>query len=162
LDNVLLIAGLVCLIVGLIGCIIPGVPGPPVSWVGMLLLKFTDKYSGAISTEWLAIWAVIVIAVAVADYIFPAMITKRMGGSKAGALGAIIGTFAGLFCLPWGVLLGPFFGALTGEFIHGAKGGQALKSALASFLGFLLSTGIKLICCLIMTFHCVKNVISEI
>jgi uncharacterized protein YqgC (DUF456 family) len=127
----------------------------------MLLLKFTDKYFETISVEWLVIWAVVVIAVTVADFILPAMITKKMGGSKAGAWGATIGTFAGLFCLPWGILFGPFFGALTGEFIPGAKGKQAWKSALASFLGFLLSTGLKLTCCLLMTFHYLKNVISD-
>jgi uncharacterized protein YqgC (DUF456 family) len=126
----------------------------------MLLLKFTNEYSEIISTEWLVIWAVAVIAVTVADFILPAMITKKMGGSKAGAWGATIGTFAGLFCLPWGILLGPFFGALTGELIHGTKGKQAWKSAFASFLGFILSTGLKLTCCLMMTFHYLKSVIS--
>jgi uncharacterized protein YqgC (DUF456 family) len=162
MDYVLLIAGFVCLIIGLIGCIIPAVPGPPISWIGMLLLKFTGKYSETISIEWLVIWAVVVVAVTVADFILPAMITKKMGGSKAGAVGATIGTFAGLFFLPWGVLFGPFFGALIGELIHGVKGRQMWKSAFASFLGFLFSTGIKLICCLIMTVHYIKNVINEI
>jgi uncharacterized protein YqgC (DUF456 family) len=128
----------------------------------MFLLKFTSEYSDTIGTEWLVIWAVIVIAVTVADFILPAMITKKMGGSKSGMWGATIGTIVGLFCLPWGILFGPFFGAFVGEKIHGTKGKQAWKSALASFLGFLLSTGLKLTTCLIMTFHYLKVVISDV
>jgi uncharacterized protein YqgC (DUF456 family) len=128
----------------------------------MLLLKFTNEYSETISTQWLLIWAFVVIAVTVADFILPAIITKKMGGSKAGAWGATIGTFAGLLWLPWGILFGPFFGALTGELIHGVRGNQAWKSALASFLGFLLSTGIKLTACIIMTIHYVWQVIGDL
>ncbi len=162
MDYVLLIIGLIFLIVGLIGCIIPAVPGPPISWIGMLLLKFTNEYSETISTQWLIIWAFIVIAVTVADFVLPAIITKKMGGSKAGAWGAIIGTFVGLLFLPWGILLGPFFGALIGELIYGVKGNQAWKSALASFLGFLLSTGIKLTACLIMIIYYASQVINDL
>ena len=73
--------------------------------------------------------------------------TKYFGGSKWGERGCVVGTIAGLFFMPWGIVVGPFVGALAGELIGGSRTGQALKASLGSLIGFLLGTVIKCIVC---------------
>lgn len=141
----MIILGAVCLITGLIGCIAPVLPGPPLSYVGLLLLHFTDRVS--FSTTKLLVWAAIVVVVLLLDYFVPMLGTKYFGGSKWGERGCVVGTIAGLFFMPWGIVVGPFVGALAGELIGGSRTGQALKASLGSLIGFLLGTVIKCIVC---------------
>ena len=143
MDILLIILGLIAIIVGLIGCFVPVVPGPPLSWVGILLLYFTDNNS--ISNSFLWWWLVIAIIVAILDYIIPVWGTKQFGGTKMGVRGSMLGLIVGLFFPPIGIIFGPFVGALVAELIHDAHDtSKALKSAFGSFIGFLLSTGLKL------------------
>jgi uncharacterized protein YqgC (DUF456 family) len=153
MDIVLIVIAILCILTGIVGCVIPVLPGAPLSWVGLLLLKFTDKFADHISWTWIIIWAVIVILVSVFDYLIPIWGTKKMGGSKAGAWGATIGMIAGLFFPPWGIISGPFLGALIGEIATGKKQKQSFKAALGSFLGFLASIGINLIICGLIAGH---------
>jgi len=153
MDIPLIIIGIICLIVGFAGCILPFLPGPPISWLALLLLKFTNKYSDALSWQWILIWAIIVVVSLVLDYIVPVWGTKKMGGSKSGVWGATLGTIIGLLFLPWGIILGPFFGALLGEWINGTQSKNSLKAAFGSLLGFLFSTGVKLLVCGLISAH---------
>ena len=109
MDTILIILGIICLITGIAGCFLPVLPGPPVAYLGILFLHFTDKvqYSG---TQ-LLIWLLIVIITLVLDYFIPMLGSKYSGGSKWGNRGCLIGTIVGLFFLPWGIIAGPFFGA---------------------------------------------------
>jgi len=160
MDTVLIIICVICLISGFLGCIIPFLPGPPISWIGLLLLKFTDKYSDQISWRWIVIWGISVFFTLILDYIIPIWGTKKMGGSKPGVWGATIGTFVGLLFLPWGIILGPFFGALVGEWLNGTKGNSSLKAAFGSFIGFLLSTGLKLLVCGLITYSFISAIMK--
>lgn len=153
MDIVLIIAAIVCLLIGLIGCVVPVLPGPPISWISLLLLKFTDSCGANISWTWLVIWAVVVIAVTILDYYIPGRMVKKAGGSKAGIWGATFGIIVGLFFAPWGIILGPFIGALIGELCVGKGHAQSFKSALGSFFGFLLSVGVKLLVCGLIIAH---------
>ena len=122
MDIFLIILGVLCLLAGLAGCFLPVLPGPPVSYVGLLLLHFTDKIH--FSTTHLILWAFLVIIVQVMDYVTPMLGTKYSGGGKWGNRGCMIGTIAGLFVFPpWGVLIGPFAGAVIGELFGGKKSG---------------------------------------
>ena len=106
MDILLIILGILCLLTGLAGCFLPVLPGPPVSYAGLLLLHFTDKIH--FSTTHLILWALLVIIVQVLDYVTPMLGTKYSGGGKWGNWGCVIGTIAGLFVFPpWGVLIGP-------------------------------------------------------
>ena len=145
MDILLIILGAVCLITGLIGCIAPVLPGPPLSYVGLLLLHFTDRVS--FSTTELLVWAAIVVVVLLLDYFVPMLGTKYFGGSKWGERGCVVGTIAGLFFMPWGLIVGPFAGAFIGELLGGRETVQALKSGLGSLLGFLFGTVVKCILC---------------
>ncbi|WP_191018107.1 DUF456 domain-containing protein [Treponema zioleckii] len=134
----------VLLLIGLIGTFLPVLPGPPIAWCGLLLAYFS-KFAN-IPFWALLVTAVVMVAVTVADYVFPSMFTKKTGGSKAAERGTIIGTIIGLFVGPLGVIAGPFIGAYVGELIHDDTDNKhALEVAFGAFKGFMLGTGIKLL-----------------
>jgi len=137
------------MILGIVGAFLPVLPGPITSWVGLLLLHLTDAVP--LNKFFLLITLIIAIAIWLIDYFLPALGTKKFGGSKYGVWGSIIGLFLGLIILgPLGIILGPFLGALIAEISWGKKNkSQALKAAFGSFIGFLFSTGLKLIVSLI-------------
>ncbi len=149
MDIAFTILGALLLIVGFIGCIMP-IPGVPIAWFALLLLYFVDFASIALST--LIITAVVVIIVSVADYLAQPWLTKKTGGTKEGVIGSTIGILVGIPFGFLGVILCPLLGALIGEIIHDKDDmKKAFTSALGSFLGFLLGTGIKLITCGVFT-----------
>ncbi|MBR5824340.1 MAG: DUF456 domain-containing protein [Paludibacteraceae bacterium] len=145
MDVLLFIVSALLMLVGIIGSVVPALPGPPLSYVGLLLLQLTDK--AQFSTSFLVVWGIVVLAVVVLDYYLPIWTTKRIGGSKAGINGSIIGMVVGIIFTPIGMILGTLLGAIIGEIIGGASGDKALKSGLATFVGTMLSIGIKLIVC---------------
>lgn len=136
----------ICMLAGLAGCILPMLPGPPLAWLGMLLLHFTDRVDFSV-TE-LVVSALVVIATLVLDYFTPMIGAKKFGGGKYGNRGCVIGTIIGMFFLPLGLILGPFLGAVIGELIAGKPFRAALKAGFGSFVGFLFGTLIKLAVCL--------------
>ncbi len=151
-----ILAGL-CLLLSVVGNILPGLPGTPLGYVGLLLLQLTDKVQ--FSTQFLLIWAAIVVAVQVLDYVVPAWGTKRFGGTKAGVWGSTIGLVVGLFMGPWGIILGPFAGAVIGEMIQGKNTNEALRAGIGSFIGLLAGTIIKMVCCGFMIYYYVEALI---
>jgi uncharacterized protein YqgC (DUF456 family) len=148
MDILLLFIAALFIALGIIGSFLPILPGPITSWVGLLLLHFTD----AIPMNWtfLVITLVFAIFVWFLDYIIPAIGTKRFGGSKYGMIGTSVGLLVGLLSpIPFGIIIGPFVGALIGELINKTDSKTAIKAAFGSFLGFLTSTFIKFIVALI-------------
>jgi len=157
-DWLFAILGIVFILAGIAGCILPVIPGPPLSWAGLLLLHWTRF--AQFSATFLLVMACLAIAVTVLDYIIPVWGTKKFGGSKAGMWGATIGIFAGIFFFPpVGIIVGPFIGAVLGEIIAGKESGPALKAGLGSFIGFLLSTGLKLGVSLTMAYYFFRELI---
>lgn len=157
-DWFLAILGIVFTLTGIAGCILPVIPGPPLSWAGLLLLHWTRF--AQFSATFLLVMACLAIAVTVLDYVIPVWGTKKFGGSKAGMWGATIGIFAGIFFFPpVGIIIGPFIGAVLGEIIAGKESGSALKAGLGSFVGFLLSTGLKLGVSLTMAYYFFRDLI---
>ena len=170
MDVILIISGAICLLLGLIGCVAPVLPGVPLSYLGLLLLHWTDR--AQFSWQFLTIWAVVVIVIQVLDYFIPAWGTKKFGGSKYGVWGSTIGLFVGLFMGPWGIIVGPFVGAVLGELLYFNRHPQdrieqsentnfnrALRAGFGSFIGLLTGTILKLICCGMMVFYFVKELI---
>lgn len=149
MDTVFILLGALALVIGLIGCVAPVIPGPPIGYIGIILLQCSGKHP--FSTLFMIVMALVVIGVTILDYIIPALGTKKFGGSKAGSWGCILGTFAGMFILPpWGILIMPFVGALLGELINGSATDLALKAAFGSLLGFLGGVLCKSIVCIAM------------
>ena len=145
MDLLLLLLGVFFIILGIIGSFIPVLPGPITSWIGLLLIHLTN----VIPYNWTFILTTFTIAlfVYILDYIIPALGTKKFGGSKYGIIGTTIGLIVGLIFLgPFGIIIGPFIGALTGELIYdNQNSNRALKAAFGSLMGFLFSTGLKFI-----------------
>ncbi len=152
MDIFLLIIGFLFVLLGIIGSFLPILPGPITGWVGLLLLHFTD----AVPMNWtfLGITLAIAIFIWAIDYVIPAWGTKKFGGTKYGVWGTVLGLIAGLiFFPPFGIIIGPFVGAFIGEIIYDSKdSSRALKAAFGSFVGFMLSTGLKLITSLIFVY----------
>ena len=146
MDIFLIILSVLFMVVGLLGCILPALPGPPLSYVGFLLLHFTDKVQFSTTHIWVLL-ALVVIA-QVIDYFIPVLGSKYSGGTKWGSWGAFIGSVVGLFFLPWGLLLGPFLGAVVGELLGDADMKSALKSGTGALLGFILGTVLKVALCM--------------
>lgn len=145
MDIILIIIGILCLLVGLAGCVIPMLPGPPVAYVGLLLLHFTERVQ--FGTTALLVWLVLVVAVQILDYFVPMLGSKYSGGSRWGTRGCLAGTIIGLFFMPLGIIIGPFLGAVVGELLGGRDTAAALKSGLGSLLGFLFGTLLKCMMC---------------
>ena len=144
MDIFLTILGLLFMIIGLIGSFLPILPGPPLSWIGLLLLYLTN----AIPDNWTFLGVTLIIALLVfaLDYIIPAIGAKRFGGTRAGMIGTTIGLIIGIIApIPGGIVIGPFLGALIGELSNKADSATALKAAFGSFLGFITGTFIKFI-----------------
>lgn len=142
-DIIVAILGVILGIVGIVGSIVPAMPGPPVSWLGMLVMYL--RFREEVTSRELLIWLGVTIAVTVIDYIVPPRITKATGGSKAAVWGSAIGMLLGMFLTPVGMILGGLLGAFIAELLWGSQNG--LKSAGAAFgalIGFVVGTGLKL------------------
>jgi len=159
MDILLLILGIICLVAGIVGSVLPVLPGPSAAWLSLLLIHWTDYAD--FSTRFLIITAVLAVLTIGLDYVIPGWGSRRFGGSKMGEKGALLGTFAGLLMGPFGIILGPFVGAFIGEILHDRRDiNRALRAAWGSFVGFLAGTGIKLILCLFFAWYFVMAVIS--
>jgi len=148
MDIILIIIAALIMFLGIIGSFIPILPGPVTSWLGLLVVHFTDAIP--MDKSFLVITFAIAIFIWLLDYIIPAIGTKRFGGTKYGMIGTTIGLIVGLIApIPGGIIIGPFIGALIGELINKSDTKTATKAAFGSFIGFLTSTFIKFVVAII-------------
>jgi uncharacterized protein YqgC (DUF456 family) len=170
-DYFLLFLSIVILLTGFLGCLLPVLPGPPLSFVAIVLIHFT-RFADFTSNELIFLGALALI-VQILDFIVPAWGTRKFGGSKYGMWGSVIGLIAGIIILPalglvigpfglLGIIGGPFAGALIGEKIAGKNSDDALRAALGSFIGFLAGTFMKLAAATIITVYFIKEVWDHI
>ena len=157
-DYILIILGILLMILGIIGCLVPVLPGPPISFLGLIFLHLTRF--GHFSNPTLITLGGIAVVVTVLDYIVPIWGTRRFGGSKYGTRGATVGLIIGLFLGPLGIILGPLIGAFVGEMIFKDDLRYAVKAGFGSLLGFLTGIGLKLAASFIMTYYFVKEWIA--
>jgi uncharacterized protein YqgC (DUF456 family) len=146
MDILLITLGAICIFIGVLGSFVPVIPGPPLSWIGLLLLQYTSNV--AFSPIFIGVTGVIALLATLLDYYLPVLGTKKYGGSKWGVWGAIMGLlFAVFFPVfgPLGFLIWPFSGAFIGELSQQKNQKNALRAAWGSFVGFLAGSLIKLI-----------------
>lgn len=145
MDSVFIIGGLILMLIGIIGSILPMLPGVPISWLGLVMLYFAPSLP--FDSIFITVTGIVALTIYVLDYIIPALGTKKFGGSKAGMWGTTIGLIVGIIApIPFGILIGPFAGAFIGETVFNkTEGPQAFRAAIGSFIGFLGSTFIKFI-----------------
>ncbi|MDU8885079.1 DUF456 domain-containing protein [Yeosuana sp. MJ-SS3] len=146
MDIFLTIIAFLFMLLGIIGSFLPVLPGPFTSWIGLLILHFTN----AVPKNWtfLIITLIIAILIWLIDYIIPAIGTKKFGGSRAGMFGTIVGLLFAIF-FPilgfFGIIIWPFIGALAGELINKSDSNTAVKAAFGSLIGFLTGTFLKFV-----------------
>jgi len=157
-DYILLTLGIFLIILGIIGCLVPVLPGPPFSFIGLIFLHLSRF--GHFSNTSLIIFGLIAVVITVLDYFVPVWGTKKFGGSKYGTRGATVGLIIGLFLGPMGMVIGPLIGAFVGEMIFKDDINYALKAGFGSLLGFLTGIGLKLAASSVMTYFFIKEWIA--
>lgn len=154
MDVFLLVLGSLLMLLGLAGCVLPFLPGPPLCYVALLIQQLQTE--APYTTRFLVIWAVVTVVVTLLDYVIPIYGTKKYGGTKYGMWGCVIGLIAGLWLGPVGIIVGPFAGAFIGELVANSSSEQALRAAFGSFMGFVVGTLLKLVVCFVIVWYFVK------
>ena len=159
LESVLIILSIILLISGIAGSVLPVLPGPPLSWLGLLLLKFVPSLSQHLSWTAVIVVGLFTLLVFILDNLLPIWSTKKIGGDKVVVWGAGLGFVAGLWFGPLGIILGPFVGALLAGLISGSHIKAALKHASGAFIGFFAGIVLKFINLGIIVYWFVKVLI---
>ncbi len=130
--------------VGLAGCILPVIPGPPFSFLALIILSWAKDWE-PFSSTFLIIMAGLTILLTILDYVVPVRGAKKYGASKLGLWGSIIGMLIGLFFFPpLGMFIGAIVGAFAGELIAGKEVKKALRAGWGIFVGNMLVIILKL------------------
>jgi uncharacterized protein YqgC (DUF456 family) len=145
MDILIMVLAIILMVGGIAGCVLPILPGAPLAYAGLLLLHFTGL--AHFSTAQLIVWLIVVVVLQVVDYITPLLGSKYSGGTSFGNRGCVAGTLLGLFFMPWGIILGPFLGAVAGEMMGGSDFPHAVRAGIGTLIGFLLGTLLKVIVC---------------
>jgi uncharacterized protein YqgC (DUF456 family) len=155
MEIALIIIGIIFILIGIAGSILPGLPGPPIAYLSLLVLFLHESASTSFADNnylWLISFGVITIFITVVDYYMPIWGTKKYGGTRAGSRGSTIGLILGVvltFAIPGvgaiALLLGPAVGAYVGEKNAGQNNQVAVQSAKGSFLGFMAGTFMKFV-----------------
>ena len=156
MDTLWIIIGVILMLTGIAGSILPVLPGTPLCYLALLLQQF--RSSPPFSVRFLVIWGIIVAVVILLDYLVPIYGTTKFGGSKYGIWGCTLGFLAAFWMGPWGIIFGPFIGAFIGEFIANRDRKQATKAAIGSFAGFLFGTLIKLVTAFVMGYYLIASI----
>lgn len=160
MEIALLILAGVLAIAGLLGSVVPILPGAPLNFIGIVILYFV-KDEGVVSLTALIIFGVLTLIAIVIDYVLPIAKAKAFGASKYGIWGSIIGMIVGLLAFSFiGMVVGTFLGAVIGELINRKKMGQAMTAGAATFLGTFLAMIVKLVISSVMTVYFFIKVFS--
>ena len=143
MTEILWVIAVLLVIVGAVGTVLPALPGVPVIFGGVLLAAWAEDFQriGGWTIAGLAVLALIGMAV---DYAAASMSAQRAGASKEGVIGAALGTVAGIFTGLIGLVFMPLVGAAIGEYIAHKDALRAGKVGVATWLGLLFGTAIKI------------------
>ena len=156
LSTVLAILGLILAVSGLIACIAPIIPGPPLAYVSLLILSIARDWE-PFSITFLVVMGAFTVLVLILDYVIPAAGAKKYGASKFGVWGSVLGMLIGFFVFPpFGLFIGGFAGAMAGELYAGKGGDDAFRAGLGVFIGNLVAIGIKMGLCGVILFFYLK------
>lgn len=150
--NTLLIIAFILVVLGIIGSIVPAMPGPILGFIGLALLYFGKP--GSISVFSLAIFGLAVAFLTFINYLAPILGAKFSGASKNGLVGAIIGCFIGIMLFPpIGIIIGAFLGAVLGEMTGGKDPAKAFKAGIGTILGSVLMIILQTVFSLILAIY---------
>lgn len=143
----------ILMVLGLAGSILPILPGPPLSFIGLFLLALLKHFSPPLTPTLIIIMAVVTVLLVVMDYLIPLLGAKRYGASKWGVWGSVIGMIIGIFWSPLGMLVGAFLGAVLAEWLIGKEKAEALRAGWGVVMGTLFVTILKLGVSGVMTYY---------
>lgn len=154
--DALIVLGVILIFIGIIGCVIPGIAGPPFTFLALICLSIVKKWE-PFSAKLLIVLGTLTVLVQALDYLLPAVGAKKFGATKYGFWGAIIGMLLGvIFVPPLGIIIGSFLGAISGEIIAGKEASKALKAGWGVFVGMMVGMTLKLILAGVMTFYFIR------
>lgn len=159
METILIVLGFILIFGGLLGCVLPAIPGPPLSFVALIFMSIAKDWQAysANFLIWMGIFATIVTVI---DYVTPIWGAKRYGASRSGIWGSVAGLLIGtIFFPPFGMFLGAFIGALIGEYLMGRRTNDALRASWGVFWGTMVGLGLKLTASGIMAFYFVKALV---
>ena len=157
MDILLISISVLLILIGILGSIIPILPGPPIAFGGLLLVHFTSNHP--FSVEFLILFGALAILSAVIDNVLPIYATKKFNGSKKGVWGSAIGLIIGLFFFPpFGIIIGPMLGAFVGEILDGKSPNNSVKPAFGSLIGFLSSIFLRFALSIVMAYYFIVEV----
>ena len=144
------LAAMTMIVAGVVGTVLPVLPGPTLVFAGIALAAAIDDFAR------IPVWLLVILAVMTAlawvvDYVAAAMGAKRAGASRYALIGAAIGMIAGILTGLWGLLFMPLAGAAIGEYLAQRNAYRAGKVGLATWVGLLLGTVAKVAIVLAMT-----------
>lgn len=156
MDILVLTIGFILTVVGVVGCIIPALPGPPLNLIALVLLQlsFPDTFRG----NMLIIFASLTLIVTGLDYVLPSIGAEKFGVSKYGVIGSFTGMILGLFFTPVGMILGLILGAVIGELAAGKKEVEAVRAGVISFMLSIFMMLLKFSLSIVMAYYFVKEV----
>ncbi len=143
MTEMLWVLAVVLVMVGLAGTVLPALPGVPLIFIGVLVAAWAENFE-RITGVTIAILAVLTVIGVVIDYVAASLSAKRAGASRAGLVGAALGTVAGIVTGLWGLLFMPLVGAAIGEFISHRDALRAGRVGVATWVGLLAGTVVKL------------------
>ena len=159
LTTSLIIFGLILALAGLVGCILPILPGPPLGFIALLILSLAKDWE-PFSVTFFVIMGGLTLLITILDYLVPVAGAKKYGASKLGVWGSLIGLIVGFFVFPpFGIFVGGFVGAVAGELLAGREGGKALRAGWGAFVGNLVGMGLKLALSGVMLYFYIKEML---
>jgi uncharacterized protein YqgC (DUF456 family) len=144
LETIAIVIGSILVLLGIAGCVLPILPGPLLSFLGLLLLALLNHFSTPLTPALMIVMALLTLAVTACDYVIPLWGAKRYGATKWGIWGSVAGMAIGIFFSPFGMLLGAFIGAVAMEWLVQKETAKALKAGWGVFIGSLAGTALKL------------------
>jgi uncharacterized protein YqgC (DUF456 family) len=143
MSALLWVLAVLLVLVGMAGTILPALPGAPLVFLGMVLAAWADGFQ---KVGWfpLTILGTLTVLTLVVDFAATSLGAKRVGASWLAVAGAAVGTIVGLFFSLPGLILGPFVGAVLGEYLARRNRDQALKAGIGTWIGIMLGTAGKL------------------
>lgn len=144
------------LLVGLIGCVVPFLPGVWIAYAALWVVCLAGQPMDA----WhLSAGGIATLVVTALDTVVPAWGAKKFHCSRRGVWGCFFGSVVGASFLPWGVLVGPFLGTILGELSLGRDGNAALVSGIGALLGFLFGVVLKIALCCLFAFWSIRALV---
>lgn len=152
----LILLGIILLVAGFVGCILPVLPGPPIAFLALFCASIHESWEAYGPVEWVVLSALVVV-VTVLDFLVPVAGARKYGAGRTAIWLSVVGMLVGLFLFPpFGMLLGAFLGAFLGELLDGKGSTEALRPAWGVFVGTVVGTGLKLAVCAVIAYYFVS------